>query len=113
LASIRKTKTASGATAVQVVRYAHERIEVLKHMGSAHDEAGLAALVGAAQRWYAEHTAEGTLFGTPAVDTALVAEGVEFLGATHQLAYSTLMAAAKQCGFPVFVTPTEFFEKTL
>lgn len=84
---------------MQVVRYAHERIEVLKHMGSAHDEAGLAALVGAAQRWYAEHTAEGTLFGTPAVDTALVAEGVEFLGATHQLAYSTLMAAAKQCGF--------------
>lgn len=99
MASIRKTKTASGATAVQVVRYSHERIEVLKHMGSAHDEAGVAALVSAAEQWYTQHAVEGTLFEGPVQDGALVAEGMEFLGATHQLAYSAFGAVARQCGF--------------
>jgi hypothetical protein len=37
MASIRKTRTCSGATAVQVVRYVNRRAVVLKHMGSAND----------------------------------------------------------------------------
>lgn len=98
MASIRKTKTASGATAVQVVRYTHARIEILKHMGSARDEAGVAELVRAAQRWYSENPGEDTLLAALNTETSLVQEGTEFVGVKHGLAYQTLRTVAEQCG---------------
>lgn len=42
---LRKVKTASGATAVQVVEKKHGQRRILEHLGSAHDEAELAALL--------------------------------------------------------------------
>lgn len=101
MASIRKTKTASGATAVQVVRYTHDRIEILKHMGSARDEAGVAELVHAAQRWYLDNPGEDTLLAALHTETSLVQEGTEFLGAKHGLAYETLRKIAGHCGLHV------------
>jgi len=43
-------KTASGATAVQIVEKRNGRRRVLEHVGSAHDETELAVLVSAAQQ---------------------------------------------------------------
>jgi hypothetical protein len=43
---IRKTRTASGATAIQVVRHEGKRRVVVKHIGSAHDQAQLDVLMG-------------------------------------------------------------------
>jgi hypothetical protein len=45
---IRRVKTASGATAVQIVSYRHGQRHVIEHLGSAHDPAALAALESAA-----------------------------------------------------------------
>jgi transposase len=98
LASIRKTRTASGATAVQLVRYTHDRIEVLKHIGSAHDQAGIDDLVRKAQRWYTENPGEDSLFAAHGSAGPLIPEGTEFLGATHGLAYSTLCKVVEDCG---------------
>ena len=42
---LRKVKTASGATAVQIVEKKHGVRTILEHLGSAHDEAELAALM--------------------------------------------------------------------
>ena len=42
---LRKVKTASGATAVQIVEKRHGVRTILEHLGSAHDEAELAALL--------------------------------------------------------------------
>ena len=42
---LRKVKTASGATAVQIVEKRHGVRMILEHLGSAHDEAELAALL--------------------------------------------------------------------
>lgn len=42
---LRKVKTASGATAVQIVEKQHGQRTLLEHLGSAHSEAELAALV--------------------------------------------------------------------
>ena len=42
---LRKVTTASGATAVQVVAKEGRRNRVLEHLGSAHSEADLAALM--------------------------------------------------------------------
>lgn len=45
---VRKVKTASGATAVQIVEKLNGRRRILEHVGSAHDEAELAVLVSTA-----------------------------------------------------------------
>ena len=47
---MRKVKTASGATAVQIVEKRNGRRRILEHVGSAHDEAELAVLLSAAQQ---------------------------------------------------------------
>ncbi|GAV94363.1 hypothetical protein ADENT20671_1132 [Actinomyces denticolens] len=44
---VRKVRTASGATAVQIVAKEHGVRRIVEHLGSAHDEAELAALVQA------------------------------------------------------------------
>lgn len=96
MASIRKTRTASGATAVQVVRYVNRRVVVLKHVGSAHDQAGIDQLVRHGLAWY-EAQAPGALFPDP-TGPALVAEGTEFLGAWHTFAHEFLRKVAEHCG---------------
>jgi len=47
---LRKVKTASGATAVQIARREHRRDVVIEHLGSAHTEAELAALMQVGRR---------------------------------------------------------------
>lgn len=47
---VRKVKTASGATAVQIVEKRGGQRRILEHVGSAHDETELAVLVSAAQQ---------------------------------------------------------------
>jgi hypothetical protein len=97
MASIRKTRTASGATAVQVVRYVNRRVVVLKHMGRAHDQAGVDQLVDHALAWY-DGQPQGALFPT-ASKPSLVVEGTEFLGAWHTFAHDVLSKLAEHCGF--------------
>lgn len=45
MAFIRRVRTASGATAVQIAEYAHGRQRIVKHVGSAHTEAELGLLL--------------------------------------------------------------------
>ena len=96
MASIRTTKTASGATAVQVVRYSHRRVEVLKHLGSAHDQEGIDHLKEQARVWYAKHCKADTLFDKEPAGP-IVREGTEFIGALHSLTYDTLHKVAEHC----------------
>jgi hypothetical protein len=49
VAFIRRVRTASGATAVQIAEYAHGRQRVVKHVGSAHTEVELGILLAQAQ----------------------------------------------------------------
>ena len=48
VAYVRTVKTSSGATAVQIVWSSRRGSRKIEHLGSAHDEAGLAALKAAA-----------------------------------------------------------------
>ena len=45
MAFIRRVRTASGATAVQIAEYSSGRQRILKHVGSAHTEAELGLLL--------------------------------------------------------------------
>ena len=59
--TIRKTRTASGATAVQVVRNEGRGRLVVKHIGSAHDEAECEALMARAERYAEAHRVQPSL----------------------------------------------------
>ena len=60
MAFIRRVRTASGATAVQIAEYAHGRQRIVKHVGSAHTEAELGVLLAQA-RDLLEDSAQGAL----------------------------------------------------
>ena len=58
VAYVRTVKTTSGATAVQIVWSSRRGSRSIEHLGSAHDEAGLAALKAAAAQRLAAGQAE-------------------------------------------------------
>ena len=58
---LRRVKTASGATAVRVVAEEHGVRRIVEHPGSAHDEAGPAALMEAGRRRIAAEQGQGLL----------------------------------------------------
>ena len=58
MAYVRTVKTASGATAVQIVWSSRRGSRSIEHLGSAHDEAELAALKAAAAQRLAAGQAE-------------------------------------------------------
>ncbi len=60
MAFIRRVRTASGATAVQIAEYAGGRQRILKHVGSAHTEAELGVLLTRA-RELLQDAAQGVL----------------------------------------------------
>src|SRR5690625_4988892 len=60
VAFIRRVRTASGATAVQIAAYAEGRQRIVKHVGSAHTEAELGVLLARA-RELLEDPAQGVL----------------------------------------------------
>jgi len=60
---IRTTKTASGATAVQVVEYVQRKMVVLAHIGSARSDEQLLSLKQLAANWIVDHNSQMSLFG--------------------------------------------------
>jgi len=59
---IRTTKTASGSTAVQVVRYENRRKIIAVHIGSAHTPQELLSLKQTAQVWIKKTTGTKRFF---------------------------------------------------
>lgn len=102
--SIRKTKTASGATAVQVVRYENRRVVIEKHIGSARSPDEIAALVESADVWLSKNTPLASLFPRTSRRTLALASA-RYLGATHAFAHEMLSAVSKRCGFSALKSP--------
>lgn len=96
--SIRKTKTASGATAVQVVRYRDRKVVVLKHIGSARTQEEIDALVQGADAWIGQNIGQSSLF-TKQDSRILSLSHCAFAGVRYEVAYRTLATVAAHCGF--------------
>jgi transposase len=95
----RKTQTASGATAVQVVRYEGKRRIVVKHIGSAHDEDGLAILLSEAESYAEAHRVQPSLLTESENPSRLVdLSKLRLIGVTHTYARRALLACARLCG---------------
>jgi len=95
---IRKVKTGSGATAVQIVEKRSGVRRILEHLGSAHDEAGVAALVRAGrerlnagqQAFELDLAPTGTESAPPGHNAVVAGSRCEVLWAVLAEAYSRL-----------------------
>jgi len=93
---IRKTRTASGATAIQVVRHEGKRRVVVKHIGSAHDQAQLEALMGQAEQYAQTHRTQPSLFVQPPSEL-LDLSRTTLASVTHLFAREALLICAARC----------------
>ncbi len=97
--TIRKVRTASGATAVQVVRNERKKRTIIKHIGSAHTEDECELLLAEAERYAEAHCRQPNLFAensapTPKLDLTCA----KLVGVTHLFARNALLGCARLCG---------------
>jgi hypothetical protein len=95
--SIRKVKTKSGATAIQVVQYIGHRSKVAKHIGSGKDNTEVSILRQKAKQWIEDQTSQASLFPEPRQKTLLVDRG-ECIGVTHHFALQFFLCCINECG---------------
>lgn len=84
----RTTKTASGATAVQIVRYHNRKTVIVQHVGSTHDAKELTVLKRIATDWIAKTTNQPSLFPSfKSTLHTLVVEQCRYQGFRYGLLY--------------------------
>jgi hypothetical protein len=98
VAYVRKVKTASGATAVQIVEKRHGVRRIVAHVGSAHDDAELAVLMASARDRV--HAGQQALDLPTATETA-VSGGAVVTGSASEVLWDVLVDAYRRLGFDV------------
>jgi transposase len=99
MARIRTVKTASGASAVQVVKYYNNRRKILKHFGSAHNEKDLNDLISYAEDWIKDYTGQLSLFGDDNPNSVLYIDKCSFLGVFYTFFYDQMSYLQNLFGF--------------
>lgn len=104
---VRKVRTASGATAVQIVEKRHGQRRIVEHLGSAHSEAELALLVHAAKERIHQNQPAFDLDGIDAAAPAgqptgpPVLAGVTAVGYRPRLLWEVLSGVYDRIGFSI------------
>ena len=93
---VRTTKTASGATAVQVVSYEKHVTKVVKHVGSAKTEEELEVLRSAAEQYALNNEPQLSLFKEIPNQVVLFNQ-IEVSQVSQRFARSILLELFKQC----------------
>jgi transposase len=97
---IRKVKTASDSTAVQIIKYENRKRVIVKHMGSAHNKDEVTILWNNAESWITEQTKQLPLF---AQEERFVSFGqLEYLGFEYTFLYETLYKLQTRLGYTCF-----------
>jgi transposase len=96
--SIRTTKTASGARAVQVVSYLHRKVLVHKHLGSATSESRLDELRAEASTWIQNSTPQAPLF-TTSPELSVLETHYTYQGFRYTYAYQVLHRLCERLQF--------------
>jgi len=96
---IRKVRTASGATAVQVIRYKCGKRIVIQHIGSAHTDEELAVLYREAEIACEQLSTQLSLFSIMEKPQKLLHEKhLRLSSVTHCFAHTALRNCAQICG---------------
>lgn len=90
---VRAVKTASGATAVQVIRYQNRKRIILRHIGSAHTREELDSLRTTAKAWIDQRSKQQQLFPPEkkTVSTLIPVDKMRNLGFRYTFAYEILL----------------------
>lgn len=103
---MRKTKTASGAIAVQVVLYKQRKMIVCSHIGSAHEVDKVTLLEQEALRWIEKATKQISLFPLSGKETQketiLVVSKSRYLGVRYTFLYGVLSRQLRFFSFHAF-----------
>jgi Transposase DDE domain len=105
VAYVRTVRTASGATAVQIVHSMRRGSRDIEHLGSAHDEAELAALKAAAQQRLAQGQAELDL----GLDVPVGSGPLEIVSSRMAHLWEALCRAYDTLGFTAATDGDELF----
>lgn len=97
--TIRKVKTRSGATAIQVGRYIGKRFCLTKHIGSAHDADKISELIKVAQTYIHSHAPQLALNFNPNSEEVLFKRGIRIEKSTLAEAYTYLSRVYETIGF--------------
>ncbi len=98
---IRLVKTASKATAVQVVRYENNRRIILQHIGSAHGEGELEELMIIAQEWIKDYSKQLSVFPDESPNRLLHLNHCTFVGVQYLFFRQQIDAIQDKMGFSV------------
>lgn len=96
---IRVVKTASNASAVQVIRYENRKRIIFKHVGSAHNAEDLKTLKEIAKKVVKEASRQIALFESEKSINFIYLEKSEFLGVQYTFLYEALLSICSQIGF--------------
>jgi len=91
---IRKVKTRSGSTAVQVVQYTRHSAKIVKHMGRIRDDIEWELLINKAREWIEKYTRQPNVFPGQRKNV-LVVERSECVRVTQDFAYQFLSAVSR------------------
>jgi len=100
---IRTGITASGATAVQVIRYLYRKRIIVKHIGSAHTKEDLVSLKKIANQWIEQETVQQALFPPEKERTSLPLVSIDKLrnlGFRYAFAYEILTKLLRMFRLP-------------
>lgn len=99
---IRTVRTASGATAVQIIQYANNKRIVVKHIGSAHTDDELMALRNEAERVREELSPQLSLFPSAESPARLMhMDHLNLQAVTHHFAHEALRRCSERCGLGI------------
>jgi transposase len=93
---VRKVKTKSGSTAIQVVQYTGHSAKIVKHIGSARDEYERELLITKAQEWIDKYTLQSNLYPGQK-QNILIVERSECVRVTHDFAYHFFKSCLGEC----------------
>jgi len=102
---VRVVRTASGANAVQIVRYVNRKRLVVRHIGSARDDQELEVLLSVAQEWISNQTHQLSVFPTGRSTNILLLDQCEFLGVHQGFLYELLSTLQQRIGYLTMNAP--------
>lgn len=102
---VRVITTASGASAVQVIRYVNRRRIVVKHIGSGYSDDALQTLLKTAEEWIIKHTHQLSFFPESAENRVLHLDQCEYLGSYYTFLYEIVNSLQERLGYTLLKAP--------
>jgi transposase len=97
--NIRKVRTASGAIAVQIIRYSQGKRIIVRHIGSSHTDEELAVLCQETEIIREQLSLQPSLFSITEKPSKLLHEDhLKLSSVTHRFAYNSLKKCSQLCG---------------